>query len=49
MEDDLDVNRFVRCDIESCKFGFSGRCHNMLDDVGDVEDGAIVGWYVGIG
>ena len=49
MKNDASVDSFTSSDVESGKFGFCGRCHDMFDDVGKVEDGAIAGWYVRIG
>ena len=49
MKDDANVDSFSGSDVESDKFGFCGRCHDMFDDVGKVEDSAIVGQDVSSG
>ena len=43
------MDSFLGSDVESGKFGFSIRCHDMFDDVGKGEDDAIVGQDVSSG
>ena len=47
LEDDLNVHGLARHDVESGEFGLCGRRHNVFDNVGDVEDGAVVVGDVG--
>mmetsp|Transcript_14003 Transcript_14003/g.31893 ORF Transcript_14003/g.31893 Transcript_14003/m.31893 type:complete len:205 (-) Transcript_14003:3807-4421(-) len=43
-EDDPNPDGFASHDVEGAEFGFGGRRHDVFDDFGDVEDGAVVGW-----
>ena len=43
MEDDSDVHSFLSYDVKYFEFSFGCRCHNMLNDERNVEDGTIVG------
>ena len=45
----MNVDRLPGHDVKNGKFGFSGRCHDEFDDVGNVQDGSIVGWDFRIG
>ncbi len=38
---------FARVDVERAKFGVCRRGHDRFDDLGDIEDGAFVGCFVG--
>ncbi len=40
-------NGFTCVDVECAKFGFCCRGHDGFDDLGDVENGAVVGCFVG--
>jgi hypothetical protein len=40
---------FVRHDLKGRDFGFSSGSHAMVDDMSNVENGAIIGQYVSIG
>ena len=48
-EDDAYVEGFARGNEQSSQFGFGCGCHYVFDNVGDIEDGTIVWWYVCIG
>ncbi len=37
---------FACVDVERVKFGFCCRGHDGFDDLGDVENGAVVGCFV---
>ena len=39
-----NVNCFARHDIQCSQLGFVGGRHDMFDDVGDIQNGAIVSW-----
>ena len=43
VQDDSDAYCLAHCNEECCQFCFSGRRHDMLDYVRNVEDGSIVG------
>ncbi len=38
---------FTRVDVERDKFGFCRQGHDGFDDLGDIENGAVVGCFVG--
>ncbi len=38
---------FTCVDVECAKFSFCCRGHDGFDDLGDVENGAVVGCFVG--
>ena len=46
IEYDSDIHSFLSCDVKRCQFSFGCGCHDMLNDVSNVEDFTIVGWSV---
>jgi hypothetical protein len=48
-EDNANEDGFVRHDVKGREFSFGSGSHDMLDDMSNFENGAIIWWYVSIG
>jgi hypothetical protein len=48
-KDYVNEDGFVHHDVKGRDFGFSSGSHDMVDDMSNVENGAIIGQYVSIG
>jgi hypothetical protein len=48
-EEVLHGDCFTGVDVQGTKFGFGCSGHDCLENFGDIEDGAIVGWIINVG
>ncbi len=48
-EEVLHGDCFMGVDIQGAEFGFGCTGHDCLENFGDIEDGAVIGWIIDVG